>query len=472
VAGLQNHFDWRGVAASAGGAAVGHAVGGALAGEEVSSGIVEHVRPAAFADLGQLGEVLRGGLTGTAAGVTAAVMHGGRVNVQQVATDAFGNALGESIASASNGTAQADPLGDFINEQLAAQDHRDRYSLSGMSGRLSSWTATGNMAGDELARRKIDVEKQVHLDLLGQEARDASVNGAQMLATGGPGRGPARGIGSGGFEMVRNGNWDAALNIGADPYGVLPDLAGLQQDMSKMSRQQAESRISDMRQRMLGAGMKDVPTDYRHAWAADGAIIRDYGATVEDLQSRYEGFVRDNRLRATYGDDYQNLRIGKSQMSVLEFERRVLDLQQQATDRYYVKGVELIAKGDLQINGDYARTLGAYMDQQVRTELRFLAKAEGINDSMASNLWAVNRSIRSDLVEGRGIPDNRLGHNLFADTTLARKNGYTEQIMKWNTIRPEANYLMVRPNQLGGSYVIPRTSIQPFNLARPGGRGL
>jgi hypothetical protein len=328
------------------------------------------------------------------------------------------------------------------------------------------------MSDEELARRKLDVEDQVRLDLLGQEARDASVNGASLFTTGGPARGPMRGIGSGGFEMVRNGNWDAALNIGADPYGVLPDLASLQQDMSKMSRLQAESRINDMRQRMMEAGTKDVPTDYRQSLVEGGRIVRDYGSTVDDLQSRYEGFVRDKRLQETWGENYQGLRLGKSQMTVMEFEKRVLDVQQQATNRYYDKGVELIAKGDLQINGDYAQTLGNYIDQQVRTELRFLAKGEGINDSMTSNLWAVNRSIRSDLAEGRGIPDNRLGYSLFADTTLARKNGYTEQIMKWNTIRPDANYLMVRPTQLGGSYVIPRTAIQPHDAGRSTGRRL
>jgi hypothetical protein len=114
VAGLQNQFDWRGVAASAGGAAVGHAVGGALAGYDTSIGTSEGAGPAAFADLGKLGEVLRGGLTGTAAGVTAAVMQGGRVNVQQVATDAFGNALGQSIAASAR--AQGDSIYTLTSE--------------------------------------------------------------------------------------------------------------------------------------------------------------------------------------------------------------------------------------------------------------------------------------------------------------------------------------------------------------------
>ena len=422
-----------------------------------------------FNDFGN--QLVRSTLTGLAAGTTAAVMRGGRISVQQVAADAFGNALGSSLAdSLSRPGTQEDVLGDFIAKQEAAQAQRDRsyemYGLGGMGARLTGvggntgaamrdWSdnvdtgitsAASGLRENELAMRRADVERQVHLDLLGDQAREDSLRGAQMFQTGGPARGAGpRGIGSGGFEMVRNGNWDAALNIGADPLGVLPDLA---------------------------AGMQDVPKGYSLDMLGNGTTVRNYGATVDDLQSRYEGFVRDGRMRETWGDDYQNVRIGRSQMTPLEFEKRVLDVQQQATSKYYDKGVELIARKELPINGDYARTLGNYIDGNVRFELRGLARAEGINDSMTSNIWGVNRSIRSDLVEGRGIPDNRLGYNLFADTTLAYKSGSTEQIMKWNAIRPDSNYLMIRPMQLGGSYVIPRTAIQVPMPLRSFGRGL
>jgi hypothetical protein len=315
-----------------------------------------------------------------------------------------------------------------------------------------------------------EVEQQVLLDLLGEQAREDSVRGADLLLTGGPARGGAP---RGGVSMVRNGNWDAALNMGADPFGLLPDLDGLHQDLDKLNRIQLEGTISDMRQRMKDAGMKDVP-DYKQSLLGNGSTVRDYGATIDDLQTRYEDFVRDRRLRQTWGDDYQNLRIGKSQMTVQELEKRVLDLQQSAADRAYEKGKEAIARGELQIKGgDYARTLGSYIDIRVRDQLRSYALSEGINDSMASSIWGVNRSIRSDLVDGRGIPDNRLGYNLFADTSLAPKDGSTEQFRRWNTIRTGANYIVIRPSNMpgGGAYVIPHTTIQPYNMpSRPLGR--
>jgi YD repeat-containing protein len=99
ITGLQDKFDWRGVAASAVGTRVGLAVGGAL--KDTSFG------------LGETGDtVARGALRGFAAGTAAAVARGGRVAVQQIAVDAFGNALGSSIAEMSNSSPlqQAGPL--------------------------------------------------------------------------------------------------------------------------------------------------------------------------------------------------------------------------------------------------------------------------------------------------------------------------------------------------------------------------
>ncbi|MEJ8837144.1 LysM peptidoglycan-binding domain-containing protein [Ramlibacter sp. AN1133] len=85
AAGLQKRFDWRGVAAAGAGAAVG----------QVVSGVVG--TPGG----GQLGEFMNRAISGFAGGVTAQVMRAGRVSVQQVAVDAFGNALGQSLAGGS-----------------------------------------------------------------------------------------------------------------------------------------------------------------------------------------------------------------------------------------------------------------------------------------------------------------------------------------------------------------------------------
>jgi len=66
-------------------------------------------------------------------------------------------------------------------------------------------------------------------------------------------------------------------------------------------------------------------------------------------------------------------------------------------------------------------------------------------------------------VDDYGISDNRIGYNLYYDTTLARKSAQTPQLIKWNAIRPGVQ-VIIRPTQLGGSYVIPMSSYtQPAN---------
>ncbi len=87
--GLQDHFSWQQVAASAAGGGVGAAVGemasSALAGSGLNAGVQG---------------LVAGTVAGIASGTTAAVMRGGRVQIAQIAADAFGNALGQSIAEA------------------------------------------------------------------------------------------------------------------------------------------------------------------------------------------------------------------------------------------------------------------------------------------------------------------------------------------------------------------------------------
>ncbi|CAN7568470.1 Ig-like domain repeat protein [Acidovorax sp. LjRoot129] len=103
--GLQKSFDWRGVAASAVGAGVGAVVGESLG--------MNHpdFKTLPFGE--QFGARLA---TGLVAGTAAAIARGGKVAVQQVAVDAFGNALGSSIAEANWGGGQQDSQGTVYND--------------------------------------------------------------------------------------------------------------------------------------------------------------------------------------------------------------------------------------------------------------------------------------------------------------------------------------------------------------------
>jgi LysM repeat protein len=89
--GLQSSFSWQSVTASAVGAGVGQAVGSAMDLNDPS------FASRSFGE--QFGDRL---VTGLAAGATAAVMRGGKVAIQQVAVDAFGNALGQRLVDQAN----------------------------------------------------------------------------------------------------------------------------------------------------------------------------------------------------------------------------------------------------------------------------------------------------------------------------------------------------------------------------------
>jgi len=91
VTGLQDHFDWKGVAASAVGAGVGYGMNEAF-------GLTQN--GLATNNYTGFDKYALAGLSGFAAGTAAAAARGGRVSVQQVATDAFGNAIGSSLVDA------------------------------------------------------------------------------------------------------------------------------------------------------------------------------------------------------------------------------------------------------------------------------------------------------------------------------------------------------------------------------------
>jgi hypothetical protein len=88
--GLQEKFNWRGVAAAAAGSGVGHLLNEGLGLTDKDG------KPAE--GMGASERLAKATLSGLSAGIVAAMARGGRVSVERVAADAFGNALGEGLA--------------------------------------------------------------------------------------------------------------------------------------------------------------------------------------------------------------------------------------------------------------------------------------------------------------------------------------------------------------------------------------
>ncbi|MEO8300101.1 MAG: hypothetical protein ABI574_20100, partial [Burkholderiales bacterium] len=157
--GMQSQFNWKAVAASAAGAAAGQAVGGAL-GPNVPGDGIGPVLPGAFGDTA--GGVLAARVTsGLAAGITVSLARGGRVAMQQVAADSFGNAIGQSIVDSMQPTQGMGPWSEanYQNGSDIESDQRARndalYGLGGGRARL------GNVQGNAAAQWADDVDRGI-----------------------------------------------------------------------------------------------------------------------------------------------------------------------------------------------------------------------------------------------------------------------------------------------------------------------
>ena len=121
--GLQRSFSWVGVAAAAVGAGVGETINESLLGQVGANGA--RTLNTDFAKAlggGMAAKVIGGTIAGFASGAATALMRGGKISVTQIATDAFGNALGSSIAdSIGRGSQQTEVLGATFAEDMAAR---------------------------------------------------------------------------------------------------------------------------------------------------------------------------------------------------------------------------------------------------------------------------------------------------------------------------------------------------------------
>ena len=328
-----------------------------------------------------------------------------------------------------------------------------------MTGDPTVTAAWDALSPEEQLARIDAARQQVEHEVRLQELADGTVGGDYE---------PVQVAGPGGARLVEtikpviNGGWDAALSMGLDPLGIATELSETRSAMAEMDRSVQRGRVEGLREQLRGAGMTQQPADAYYVSAGGGGI--DYGATIENLQRAYNDFLQDKRMTETYGQNWREIRVGRSQMTMPELEKKVLDVQQQAANRAYEDGVKLAAKGELDLSKGWALAVGTYVDVQVRDSLDQFGKYEQLSSGIGSTLYSVNRQIRGN--GWIGVPDLLLGKNLYSDTTIARKNGTTDQLQRWQGIRP-GDVLIVRPDQLGGSYLVLRSSITPKPPKKP-----
>ena len=134
--GLQGSFEWRNVAASAVGAAVGARTNEYLGANNALAGV--------FKD----SDLARGSAVGFAAGIATAVARGGKIEIARIATDAFGNALGNSLAENTGGASKAKAPFDATDMQSLIKNGRLTASLGGSGSPMRSWSGDGEIMSD------------------------------------------------------------------------------------------------------------------------------------------------------------------------------------------------------------------------------------------------------------------------------------------------------------------------------------
>ncbi len=136
--GQLQKFDWKGVVASAAGAGIGSAAGRAMG-----------IATQGLELDGFTQGVVNGTAAGIAGGVTSALLSGGRISSTQIATDAFGSAIGSSLADQSQSTHTSDTANGQANAFVNAVNG---YSQAGPGITYSGEQVAGGERDDHIAR--------------------------------------------------------------------------------------------------------------------------------------------------------------------------------------------------------------------------------------------------------------------------------------------------------------------------------
>ncbi|QVN23622.1 LysM peptidoglycan-binding domain-containing protein [Burkholderia pyrrocinia] len=212
VTGLQEHFDWKGVAASAIASGVGYGVGEQVGKVAIGAGV--------GAGMGRFVSGVAGGLS---AGVASTLVRGGSLgrNIGAIAADAVATTVGNMVADrmksqptstalrtqqaidAMNGQILPSSVGSAGTGFVPANAPYIRFENSPQASATMALANYDSPAGIEQAR----AQRIAELQLLADQPLDRGFSGVQVLiegvgSTGGPAPHPAAELGT-----IRNLNW-------------------------------------------------------------------------------------------------------------------------------------------------------------------------------------------------------------------------------------------------------------------------
>ncbi len=316
VLGLQDRFDLRGVVAAGAGAGVSKLLAGSFAPSNFTDVQFKPDLPTSIA---------QATLAGFAGALTTAALRGGHVSANQIATDAFGNALGNELADA------------YLEQQPAEQKRRDqqlavRFAIfdafgvdintlpvtpaqqatgqgivTGPSGPrfpepIESAVGTAYITGNFQINRSAVVSATSELDLASahdkwlQTGEKPIYDFGDPFATGGVGDLLAAGPGrlARPVQLARNANGDAAAQLVSDPFSLLgPGWANDYNGIGAEAKRNAIKQEIEEITRNLGQGARRVP-DLQQALNEQGLLVNDYS---QPQLERFRTFQNLENLR-------------------------------------------------------------------------------------------------------------------------------------------------------------------------------
>ncbi|MDT0140819.1 LysM peptidoglycan-binding domain-containing protein [Acidovorax sp. PRC11] len=320
--GLQSSFNWKSVAASAAGAGVGWGMNNALGLTDANGVRID--QPFGLESIG------KATLSGFAAGLTTAVARGGRISVQQVATDAFGNVLGEALVdyARNSGTPAQETMPGaqeaFRASEIAYRNATDPVDMGGAYGLQVGRSRYGfGLSRSSLSEWNNEVDGGIMIN--GSLVPEQAMLGQAVV---GKNQGPIAALAAAGLDAAQHqamyGQMLAKGTIRLNAQGVPPVQPGqvLDFDLSDMSAGKLgasaigqESRLRSERvaaaaqdnqdARDIRAGFRYQSMLSRGLSESDSLASANIGSRPAQYLSQWDGVTRQapvvNYLQSTLG---------------------------------------------------------------------------------------------------------------------------------------------------------------------------
>lgn len=431
LVGLQDKFDWAGVAAAGVGAGVGAAVGGAFGdtaktvwaqrGQTLAVGMARSIASAATRSLA----------TGTSFGD----------NIIATLPDVIGNTIGSMAAKGIASIGRED-----INSDLVKYSAEERAEMVGSpvrtvdvpassAGGGESWVTaadeilvTGSQFSNALYRPGIDNLMLMQVGGGGQTARNPRV---RMGHNGGPPLEDWRTLRQVGVPRP-NGPEGAIFGVLDNLFDFTGPALALQTDLLDLW---TRNNIADI----LAIDPGHRFPDRLSAGGSEGDSLRwkiaDYNFYESELAATKYIFEGD---------------IGALQNETLR-------VYQGFVDRGFAQALGEAKEGTLfQPEGwSRAQALGTRMDKLARDNMDGWFREHRINPGRDINV-AVNSRLSAKPEGSYTVPDIRVGGVVF-DASISPKNVNTFQVQQFYTSPKVQSVFIVRPTSMGGSYFLPKT---------------